>query len=85
MRAAPAGVYYYKEPDKAYQLGCDLAFITHCHPLGYQSAGALAMIIAFILQGLAIDESVNRVIAFLHEKGCREMADCLLIAENVAA
>ncbi len=85
MRAAPAGVYYYKEPDKAYQLGCDLAFITHCHPLGYQSAGALAMIIAFILQGLAIDESVNRVIAFLHEKGCREMADCLQNAVNVAA
>ena len=85
MRAAPAGVYYYKEPEKAYQLGCDLAFITHCHPLGYQSAGALAMIIAFILQGLAIDESVNRVIAFLHEKGCKEMADCLQNAVNVAA
>lgn len=85
MRAAPAGIYYYKEPEKAYQLGSDLAFITHCHPLGYQSAGALAMIIAFILQGIAIDESVNRVIAFLQEKGCKEMAGCLQNAVNVAA
>ena len=85
MRAAPAGVYYYKEPEKAFQLGCDLAFITHCHPLGYQSAGALAMIVAFILQGVAIADSVNRVIAFLQEKGCKQMAACLQNAVNVAA
>ena len=30
------------------------------------------MIIAFILQGLAIDESVSRVIAFPQEKGCKK-------------
>ena len=43
------------------------------------------MIIAFILQGLAIDESVSRVIAFLHEKGCKEMAACLQNAVDIAA
>ena len=43
------------------------------------------MIIAFILQGLAIDESMSRVIAFLHEKGCREMVACLQNAVNVTA
>ena len=70
---------------EGYQLRCDLAFITHCHPLGYQSADALAMIVAFILQGFAIDESVSRVIAFLLEKGCKEMVDCLQNAVNNAA
>ena len=85
MHTASAGVYYYKEPEKAYQLRCDMAFITHCHPLGYQSADALAMIVAFILQGFAIDESVSRVIAFLLEKGCKEMVDCLQNAVNNAA
>ncbi len=60
-------------------------FFTHCHPLGYQSADALAMIVAFILQGFAIDESVSRVIAFLLEKGCKEMVDCLQNAVNNAA
>ena len=35
------------------------------------------MFSAFILQGLAVDESVSPVIAFLHEKGCKEMVACL--------
>ena len=41
------------------------------------------MFSAFILQGLAVDESVSPVIAFLHEKGCKEMAACLQNAVNV--
>ena len=43
------------------------------------------MSIAFILQGLAIDESVSPVIAFFHEKGCKEMVACLQNAVNVMA
>ena len=43
------------------------------------------MIIAFILQGLAVDESVSRVISFFHEKGCKEIADCQQNAVDIAA
>ena len=43
------------------------------------------MFSAFILQGLAVDESVSPVIAFLHEKGCKEMVACLQNAVNVTA
>ena len=43
------------------------------------------MFCAFILQGLAVDESVSPVIAFLHEKGCKEMVACLQNAVNVMA
>ena len=42
------------------------------------------MFSAFILQGLAVDESVSPVIAFLHEKGCKEMVACLQNAVNIA-
>ena len=41
------------------------------------------MFSAFILQGLAVDESVSPVIAFLHEKGCKEISDCQQNAVNV--
>ena len=43
------------------------------------------MFSAFILQGLAVDESVSPVIALLHEKGCKEMVACLQNAVNVMA
>ena len=42
------------------------------------------MFSAFILQGLAIDESVSRLIAFLHEKGCKEIVACLQNGVNIA-
>ncbi|KAM7453181.1 hypothetical protein BLSTO_06075 [Blastocystis sp. subtype 1] len=35
--------------------------------------------------GLAVDESVSPVIAFLHEKGCKEMVACLQNDVNVMA
>lgn len=78
MRAAPAGLYYYKNPEMAYELGCDLAAITHSHPLGYQSSGALAMIVANVLQGDAISVAVKKTIDFLHQKEeCSEMEQWL--------
>ena len=43
------------------------------------------MILAFIRQGLAVDESVSRVIAFLREKGCKEISDCQQNAVDIAA
>ena len=43
------------------------------------------MIIAFILQELAVDESVSRVIAFLREKGYKEISDCQQNAVDIAA
>jgi ADP-ribosylglycohydrolase len=43
MRAAPVGLLYGK--DKAFQIACECAAITHGHPSGYFSAGILACII----------------------------------------
>jgi ADP-ribosylglycohydrolase len=49
MRVAPIGLLYDK--DQAFDLGCMAAAITHGHPSGYLSAGALAYIISSILEG----------------------------------
>ena len=43
MRAAPAG--FAPEAKAAYRTGCDLAALTHGHPSGWISAGALALLV----------------------------------------
>jgi ADP-ribosylglycohydrolase len=56
MRTAPVGLVYKKE--EAFTLGCESAAITHGHPSGYLSAGALSFIIAAILEGVDLEMAV---------------------------
>ena len=57
MRAAPAGLFYPKE--RAFLLASEYAALTHGHPSGYLSAGALAYIIASIIEGSDIETAVR--------------------------
>lgn len=65
MRTAPAGLYYINKNKKAFDLGCDLAAITHGHPTGYLSAGALSSIISDLCVGITIEEAVENAIEIL--------------------
>ncbi len=56
MRVAPAGLLYPK--DTAFIRGCECAAITHGHPSGYLSAGALAYIVAAVIAGEELEEAV---------------------------
>jgi ADP-ribosylglycohydrolase len=49
MRVAPVG-YFFKK-DEAFEHGCIAAALTHGHPLGYLSSGALAYMISLIFDG----------------------------------
>lgn len=62
MRIAPVGLCFYQNPKKAYEIGCQVAAITHGHPTGFISAGALAAIISYIIRGLTIEEAVSSTI-----------------------
>lgn len=57
MRVAPAGLFYPK--DEAFEKAAEFAAITHGHPSGYLSAGALAYIIASIIEGEDIEKAVK--------------------------
>jgi ADP-ribosylglycohydrolase len=66
MRVAPVGIFmaeriHRDNPDFAetFQLGADVAAITHGHPTGYLAAGALAVIIADVLCGATLDDAVS--------------------------
>lgn len=67
MRVAPAGLYNVKNNKEAFNLGCQLAAITHGHPTGYIAAGAFSSIISDICSGLSIEESVNNAIEILKQ------------------
>ncbi len=49
MRVAPCGLYHADDPVRAFESGAAAAALTHHHPTGYVSAGALAMMIALIV------------------------------------
>ena len=64
MRAAPAGIVA-ENLDTAFQWGCETAAITHGHPTGWLSAGALAVIVRAILDGKSVRGAVDVALPFL--------------------
>ncbi|MBS4197354.1 ADP-ribosylglycohydrolase family protein [Lederbergia citri] len=57
MRVAPAGLFYRKE--KSFDMAAKFAALTHGHPSGYLSAGALAYLIASIIEGQDLETAVK--------------------------
>ncbi len=69
MRMAPVGMYYAhslsreRHPDRLvssiFATGNDLAAITHGHPSGRLSAGALAVMVSLLLAGSSLPDAIN--------------------------
>lgn len=77
MRTAPIGLVYKKE--EAFKLGCESAAITHGHPSGYISAGALSFIIAAILDGsdlkTAVEQALEECKKYPSSEECSELIE----------
>lgn len=83
MRSAPVGLVWNRQNSFAY--ACECAALTHGHPSGYLSAGALAHIIACIIDGLDLGEAVQDALAELSRyPGHGECADLLNLAVILA-
>ena len=57
MRAAPAGLMV-DDPALAFEIGSAVAAITHSHPSGYLTAGALAAMVACLVASPSMDGAV---------------------------
>lgn len=66
MRVAPIG--FQRDRDVAYKLAKEVAAITHSHPSGYLSAGALSLIIYSLVEGKNIEESIAIAIDYLSKE-----------------
>jgi ADP-ribosylglycohydrolase/protein-tyrosine phosphatase len=60
MRAAPVGLVAGMAGDQAFRLGARAAALTHGHPSGFLSAAALASIIADLLGGDPLEETIGK-------------------------
>jgi ADP-ribosyl-[dinitrogen reductase] hydrolase len=92
MRAAPAGLLAARinngdrisTAQMAFEIGCAAAALTHGHPSGYYPAGALAAVIATIITGGTIEESIIISLGLLD--GCigsKETVDAVQNAVNL--
>jgi|LFRM01.1.fsa_nt_gb ADP-ribosylglycohydrolase len=63
MRVAPAGLFCPK--DHAFRMAADVAALTHGHPSGYLSAGALAYMISSLIEGQDIETAVKNTVVEL--------------------
>lgn len=57
MRIAPVGLAF--EPCRAFEMGTEIAALTHCHPSGYLSAGAFAELVSRCARGDELTSAVT--------------------------
>jgi ADP-ribosylglycohydrolase len=66
MRIAPVGLA--ARPEMTFQIGSEVAALTHGHPSGYLSAGYLALVIGQILNGSSLSDAIETGKASLIEQ-----------------
>jgi ADP-ribosyl-[dinitrogen reductase] hydrolase len=69
MRVAPVGLAAARIGDDAtvFDLGCRLAALTHGGPSGHLSAGAFAVLVAALVDGVALPDAVDRAIGTIED------------------
>jgi ADP-ribosyl-[dinitrogen reductase] hydrolase len=86
MRAAPAGLMF-ADPSEAFQVGSEIAAITHGHPSGWLSAGFLAALISHLLSGSSLEQAVALTRSYLtahqgHEETLEAVDRAVALAEK---
>ncbi|MDZ5455262.1 ADP-ribosylglycohydrolase family protein [Azohydromonas lata] len=90
MRVAPAGLFVWSEergenPRKAFELGNELAVLTHGHPTGSLTAGVLAVLVQQLADGRSLIESLDTALACLRQHpGHEETLQALQEARSLA-
>ena len=67
MRSAPLGLVKSWSEREAFDMGCRVAAMTHGHPSGYLSAGALSCLIRLLLDGEHPRDALAQILPLLGE------------------
>lgn len=90
MRVAPVGLFswrlrQHKSPQDAFQLGTELAALTHGHPTGSLTGGVLAVLIMALTDGASLPEALAASKAILRaESRHEETLRAIELAEDLA-
>ena len=87
MRVAPIGLFFHQDPEKAFHVGAASALLTHGHPSGYLAAGALAAMIAELLNGAELVEGYQTAGELLkkerhHEETLEALVNAAALAQS---
>ena len=87
MRAAPGGILVPGIPPggsaaEAYQLGCEMAAVTHGHDDGIYPAGALAAMVSVLLAGGGIVEAVEEARLLSSERVAERLGRALVLGRS---
>lgn len=66
MRMAPVGLLFSNQ-EEAFKIGAELAAISHGHPCGYLSAGALASIISCLNKYYSLENAITETLKILEK------------------
>jgi len=84
MRIAPVGLFE-ESIEESFELGCQLAALTHGHPSAWLAAGALAVMITAIRQGATLPDAIDTALDCLELKpGHEEVLAALELADDLA-
>lgn len=72
MRVAPIGLFFHNNPEYAFQFASEVSALTHGHPTGYLSGGFLASVIAYLVQGDQLLDSIEKSIEIIKKLGNHE-------------
>ncbi|MGQ5490714.1 ADP-ribosylglycohydrolase family protein [Thauera sp. ZXT1-4] len=83
MRVAPIGMLFHalsqtdpsaraENLNRAFDLGCEAAALTHKHPTGFLTAGVMAALVFEVLDGASLLDATNHVIPMLKEQDRHE-------------
>jgi ADP-ribosylglycohydrolase len=91
MRVAPVGMYAWSERDdqsvaeKFFDVGCNLAGLTHGHPTGKLTAGVFAVLVLKLLQGEAFDFALREIRGMLaSHRDHEETTEAIVLAISLA-
>ncbi|MEU3614566.1 ADP-ribosylglycohydrolase family protein [Streptomyces sp. NPDC006872] len=85
MRSAPFGLAH-RSAEQAFATAARCAQTTHGHPTGYYAAGALAAIVAYLVQGESVEGATLRTLRLLgRHSGHEETSAALNQALDLAA
>ncbi len=84
MRIAPVGLFA-ETIEESFELGCQLAALTHGHPSGWLAGGALAVMITALRQGATLPDALDTALDCLELKPDHgELMAALELADDLA-
>ncbi|MDD3349991.1 MAG: ADP-ribosylglycohydrolase family protein [Eubacteriales bacterium] len=78
VRSAPIGMYFFRDPKMAFKISCEVAALTHGHSDAFLSAGYLACLMAYVFEGLPLEEAVAAARAVLKKQKNSEVVESAL-------